>query len=357
MNPLFVNRSENENHEDDLRQETSQFFTLYLFFEWSCSYCWISYYFPIWNDRNVWDENMTLIFANLFSGTDAVETYEKMMERSAQVRQFKARKFKTKQDLLYINGYNSYLQKMKKNCQNNLELLFRRSGIWGWLDFIDETTMIPMGFDTPDMIKDNEEDPLINNLLDELTDDLGLLMLNYDANNFLKAISIDKPNVPVPGSEIQCFFNIPFFSFPFCNDLEKEKMKALRASLLPKMKNIATLTDKLCTEAKNEEFNSGLEEKCRSIYTQMQPDLQIIQKQIDNELYFQQRKHISGEYTLLTLNLCVASIKTIIDYYEQSKTLLPYAATALKRQLELKTDINHCCVFLNLTSKVEKSFE
>ena len=59
----------------------------------------------------------------------------------------------------------------------------------------------------------------------------------------------------------------------------------------------------------------------------------------------------------MTLYVGVAPVRTIIDFYEKSKTLIPQAAEALKRQLELRTDINKCRPFLYWSSAIGNLFQ
>jgi hypothetical protein len=85
----------------------------------------------------------------------------------------------------------------------------------------------------------------------------------------------------------------------------------------------------------------------------LKTETELMQKHLDNELYFQQIKRMSNQYTLLTLNVGVAPLNMMIDYYIKQGTLKPFVADTLKRQLALKTDINKCDVFLYWSSEIK----
>ena len=89
----------------------------------------------------------------------------------------------------------------------------------------------------------------------------------------------------------------------------------------------------------------------------MLPELKVMQQYLDNIIYFQHTINSSEEYHLLTLNLGIAPITGIIDYYEKSSNLLPSGATALKQQLSRQIDIDNCSAFLFFSADIIKHFD
>jgi len=334
--------------------EAFSFFSLYLFSGSSQYYSFISYYVTKWNQRKDWKAEFIIRSAFQFEPDQGDVTLKESLEFIERNRKLKAIKHKNKLTLSCIIKYNNYIESGKNFVLDQFELVFAQSGFQQWIELFDKEIAEAFYFQGSNDFKENQEDNLIKLLQEAIYDCDDFLSLNDYVNHFFKAINIEESDIALSAILDDCYFEIPLFSFPFIFNLDKEKMIALRGNMQPKMKNMHAMFHEFKTAMNKEEFNEILIEKCKSFYQQLLPEISIVQNQIDNNIYFQQEKHMGPEHTLITLNLGVAPISMIIDYYEKSGTLKPFVAAALKRQLSLKTDISKCDVFLYWTTSIGK---
>ena len=159
------------------------------------------------------------------------------------MKKMKNRKHKTKQHLEIIFGYNNLINKIRAAFIENLELFFRKICIWEWVNLFDAETAIPILFATADFFQDNKEDDLIRYLRHEFTDSNDFLFLNYYVIAILKPINIINPADTDAESTGEYFYAISLLSFPFCVNLEKDKMKIIREGIQAKMINLAAMIE------------------------------------------------------------------------------------------------------------------
>jgi len=284
MISFFINRATTESRENTLRFESFSFYTLYLFAETSAYYCNLSYYINLWNSRDEWGDTFSLQLDWILKAEDDIREVplENTLENYKILKKVKARKHKSKEYLIFINRFNNLIQQSKQIALLSLKILFGDSGFLEWIDLFDDETAIALAFRRSESINENEEDDVITILMEAFLVPDGILFLHFYINRVFKPIAIDKADKLLPEDEAGGFYQFPLVSFPLCDNLEIEKMKALRASMQAKIKNISGMMDGFTKEVETEEFNEVLKEKCSLFYKRLLPEIEILQKHIDN---------------------------------------------------------------------------
>lgn len=357
MKSFYTSRVLYDNNGFDMSNETFNFYTLYLFIEKSQYYSLISHFVMMWNCRNSWEDSIIIQLHYFFKPDHSTNTMESMLKASDFFNNLKTKKYKDKADLKSIGQLATYVRMSKANVLWYFERFFRKSNIWEWIGLMHDDTTILLDYKSSDDFKDNEEDELIGLLQKAICDDSDFLFLDSQIETDFNAISIDKAGDTAGETGKSVFYKIPMFSFPICLNLAKDKMISLRTHMQEKIKTISGLNEEFKKTVNTEELNDRLKEKCKLYYKKILPEIQIMQQHIDKEIYFQQAVNSNEKHVSLTLNLGVATIATIIDYYEKTITLRPFVSAALKRQLAFKTDISKCDAFLYWSAALVKPFE
>jgi len=356
MKSFYANRAIDLSTEHKLLEETISFYTLYLFAENSWYYANFCHFVTMWNLMDKYDDLAIIRIVYFLDPEMDNPTREQSMFNYEGIRKLKALKHKDKRALQLINEFKSFIGTMKQIAICELEKIFKNAKLWEWISLFDNETATIFAFKFSDNFKDNEEDELIGYFHDAFCNSHDFLFLNFYVDQIFNAISIPAPNDVALKADTAAYYHIPLFSFPFHSDITKDNLKIIRAHMQEKMKNISLMTEAFKSEVNQMEFNSQLNEICCTFYQQISPEIKIMQQHIDNELYFQQVIKSHPAYLEITLNLGVAPVTTIIEYYVKAGTLKPYVADALKRQLSFKTDINKCDVFLYYSVDARKPF-
>ena len=89
---------------------------------------------------------------------------------------------------------------------------------------------MPIGFNTPESFKGNKEDELIDYIRHEIADTNDFLFFNHYITQILRPFNI-LMSVEDTEPEGGYFYTFPLLSFPYCLNLEKDKIKIVREGI------------------------------------------------------------------------------------------------------------------------------
>lgn len=142
------------------------------------------------------------------------------------------------------------------------------------------------------------------------------------------------------------FIKIPLWEFPFLIGLNYEQLKYTRdnltTALVPFKEQLSELSGKLNSIPYSKESIGQIEQLYKDSVT---PTVGSVQQHIDESLYLCKSKSLLPNKIRLSYCLGIASSKTLIDYYEKTKIVLPYVANEIRERVERHNDLNISHIF------------
>ncbi len=141
-------------------------------------------------------------------------------------------------------------------------------------------------------------------------------------------------------------YSIRLFHIPIGINLEGDNVKMISNHLHKKIKEITDSISEFKKEISQTGFDENTLKKLEQFYLKIEPELKILQQQIDNELYLQQLIHASEKSLYYDVFIVVATIEQITGFYEKNGIFLPFEADAFRKSLSMQMDIKKCDLVL-----------
>ncbi len=251
-------------------------------------------------------------------------------------------KNKDKYALTTIGQYNNLLKELKSELRRNYEYLIHKNGYFELIQFVEQEIwrIELMGFDN----KNSNEDKLIPLITNTIIKHKDIMAFAFKVDSLFTNSNLDK--IEDNGFD---FIKIPLWDFPAFPDILFTQMKYTRDNLLPHLidfkKDLGELSDQLIDISFLPENHQQIRQICTK---KLNHHLQPVQNIIGDSLYLKQLKNIFHKDMGLRFCLGVASIETLIDYYEKSKILLPYVASEVKNRVSKHIDLKKTEMFCYL---------
>jgi hypothetical protein len=332
--------------------ETACFYNLYFISDKLFLSSPLALHIEIYHESSIWGEEFILkMMETYWNAAGDTASVDDLHELIKSMKMIKKVKHKGKPELLMINQYNSLLIKFKQELIVDLENKFQGVCVFGWVDLFDRKTVIALNYVHYEAEKDTtKEDPLIKRISDEFLDDENKKKFYLLLPKFVqlkKEFSVAKENNRFEGDPD--FYSFPLYQIPLLPSLSKETMQLIRGELLRKAQPFTGMLSEFKSTMQNKVFGEQVKELATEFYKKIKPETEMFQQSIDKQIYFQQAINAVGNFVYYSLNVGIASVATIIDYYRESNILLPFVYEALKKNLSLHMDMNSCDVFFYLT--------
>ncbi len=141
-------------------------------------------------------------------------------------------------------------------------------------------------------------------------------------------------------------FSIILFRMPYSHIIEADKIKMIHGYLNEKMKIVSDKLIEFKSQLLQTKFNGNLREITMQSYAEIQPELNELQKRIDDEIYLQQLVHSWDKSLYYEVHASIFSISQIVGLYERNGTIPAFIGEALRKNISLQTDINNCDLVL-----------
>ena len=350
MRSVFVNRA---TPDLNIFLETSCFYCMYFISDMVQISSVMSLHIYLYQNRSRWNETFIITMAERSEFSKEVDDESKKWIRkyADDIRRIRNIKHKGKQELVMINRFNTVINKIKECLIIDFEERFKSSFVYEWIDLFDYKTVEPMRFIPYDPVyKPTEEDEIIKLFCEEFIDDnckKEFIML-------LPNIAVHKKGYSVSNENDAKMDNPDFYSFTLYQiallpSINKETMPIIRAELLRKAQPFVCMLQEFKSAMQAEVYDDKVKELTCGFYKKIEPEAAIFQHQIEQQIYFRQAMYSGVSFVNYKLNVCVCSVKTVIDYYCEVGVMLPFVGEALKKNISLQRDINSCDVFLYLT--------
>jgi len=349
MDTYFINRL---TPDLSLFTETACFYNLYFISDKLFLNSPLALHIDIYKESSIWSDEFTLKLFEINRTSIELEISEEELSLlTKSVKKIRKTKHKNKQELLLINQYNSFINGLKKILIENFENKFQSVSILGWIDLFDNKTVNLLNYVHYEALTDTkQEDPLIISLSEEFLEEefkKEFSMLIPKFVQLKKEFSVAKENNRFEGDPD--FYSFPLHQIPLLPSLSKETMQLIRGELLRKAQPFTVMLSEFKSTMQNKVFGEHVKELATGFYKKIKPETEMFQQSIDKQIYFQQAINAVGNFVYYRLNVGIASVATIIDYYRESNILLPFVYEALKKNLSLHMDMNSCDVFFYLT--------
>ena len=144
-------------------------------------------------------------------------------------------------------------------------------------------------------------------------------------------------------------YSMPLFTLLYNSDITKENMMILRGNILGVISPLSKMMQEFRTSISNEIYGHSIHEKILLFYETLKPLREVIQKKLDDQIYFQQMKNSTDDSREIEIRAGVSSLNLIIDFIGTSGILPPFIANAMKQNLGLQKDLDKCEMFLDFS--------
>lgn len=252
------------------------------------------------------------------------DEYKKLDDLKALMKTYKQLKQKNQlppnhiKHLQILKSSYLYYKKMLKGFMNDYMVFF---GIIKYFDLYDEK-IIKANFSEINRdgeINDNELGELIYNNMSArenllLLDDLSILKK-------FKTLKNIEQKFKVLFSDYFSLYEIPLVTIPCSSTLQLNELIVLRQQFLPNFTEVFTKVQFFRTEINKIDSKKAITKKIKEFKTEINDELQKLQYEIDNNLYFLKIKNSDSDYTNVTINIGILPNLSIFNYFS-SKNLI-----------------------------------
>ena len=242
----------------------------------------------------------------------------------------------TKEQLVFMNchntNYNMIKEKLIDICKNNMTSV----NLMAYSDLINDDiieTSFSL-FKRNGKVDDIElSDIIFNNYLSKEK----LIIAGSFYEKVIDSLNKYQEENEIEGEKSNKIFlpDLQLFKFPVSSEMSKEHLQLIRLQF---NSNITILFDKIQNYRINElqhEINETLAEKLSVFYKTLNEDIEIIQKKIDDNIFFQKIINSDSIYKTVVVNLGIAPYVTLLCVY------LSVKAITAEKFLELKNRCNY----------------
>ncbi|MEI8203746.1 MAG: hypothetical protein WCH34_12070 [Bacteroidota bacterium] len=248
-------------------------------------------------------------------------------------------KHKDRKSILLIEQYKTGIKLFKGSLVKGKEGYSNHFLITELLPFIDEKIWELNALDF--MNNKKKEDVYIQPLSKSIIEREALMGLDFMIEQLYNFANFD-----TPANDCIDFIKIPLWRFPFTEKLNNAQINHSRNQLQPVVSQFKThlkeLSDAIFPLSFSTENLSEIKQLC---HNKLIRHIAPVQQTIDESLYLIQAKKQFSENDGSTLCLGIASVETIINYFEKTETILPYVAEEIKQQVSRHFSLSSSMLF------------
>ena len=275
----------------------------------------------------------------------ALKETKKIIELHKNIDAVKRVKHKSKEQIVLIHRGQAlervYKQYLNEYATNALKII----NIFDWLELMDEE-IVEFGGHLYYNEKSDKEDSLIPEISKSIMGKEEFLLVDGIIGTYIKETALEEPKKEELFSKETKIFSFPLIYILYGKDISKENLAVLRKNVLNKLNGIFAKIDEFKASLHNEEFDDIVKEKTLAFYESLKDERESFQTNIDEHMFIKQVLNSDKDCLRAQLRIGVCSIRTLVNYFEKSKILLPFVANALEKQLEQKMDIDKCDAFI-----------
>ncbi len=146
------------------------------------------------------------------------------------------------------------------------------------------------------------------------------------------------------------FIKIPIWKFPLMPGIKFNQIKHTQNGLKKPMQEFTKYLDELTNQLFEIPFIAENHDKIRNLCTEkIVANLEPMQKTIDESLYLIHYRTQTPPDMGIKFHLGIASVATLVDYYEKAEIIQPYVATEIKHRLSREINLQSTCIFSYFT--------
>ncbi len=248
-------------------------------------------------------------------------------------------KHKTKPMIRQIAYHKSVVNNFKQELIFHRNVLLEHNKVTELMPFIDEDIWKLTLIDFEN--KTNQQDVLISEISNTLSKRENIFSFDKSIDKLFTFTLFDSMEIAACD-----FIKIPLWDFPFLESLKYLQLKYTRDDLKACIKPFHSQLKELMEEIFPISFviENQLQLK-QLIKSKLHPLIDSIQQSINESLYVSQTKNSLPKNTGLKFCAGIASAETMINYFKETQTVLPYVADEIKQQTGRHINLKASYVF------------
>lgn len=311
--------------------------------------CHNSTWYQLVKQKDRWNDTMFMAlyeyFENAHSGKYALH-YKDFDQVYAELKRAKKFKQKTKDEFHFVQTGNLLKKNMKDIFVDNLNDILHGRRVHGLQKLVDND-VIKM-YSLLSNFNSGQYNLYIKEIRDIFMefDDYQVFAESVKAiYKLLKPEQLQAGTVPDDTYDKPEVISIELLDFPLLSDIGPEHIYYLRSQLFPKFADFRKQLDLFRDEISNIQFLPENFEKMIGLFQQQIGKLlPSIQEVIEQQLFIQLTRKLYMDFGF-KLNMCIASVSAMIDYFPQSGIVPQSIADAARRMLNRETDLNRSELF------------
>ncbi len=275
----------------------------------------------------------------------ALKESEKNIEMHKNIEAIKRIKHKTKEDIVLLHKTHAIENAYKKYLNEFGAYVLKNIHVFDWLELMDKE-IIELSSNWSYHGTSDAEDGLIPEISKSILDKEEFLLADGIIGTYIQETALEEDKKEGLLSNEPKIYSVPLVDILYGKDISKENLAVLRKDIQNKLNGISAKMDEFKASLHLEEFGDTVKEKTLDFYDSLKEESASFQTYVDEHMFIKQVLNSDKDCFRAQLRMGVSSIRTMINYFERSKILLPFVAKALEKQLEQNMDIDKCDAFL-----------
>jgi len=283
---------------------------------------------------------------NTSSLSEELKKFDGLKENMKTYKQLKHRNQLPPGHFKYLQALKTQYLNYRKTFKGFLNDYVRFLGISQYVDLYDEVIIKASYTDN------NRDWELIDKELGEIlynniSNRQNLLLLHdlknleeFDAN---KEVDEEKKALLI---ELFTLHKIPLVTIPCSSNLQLNELVVLRQRFLNNFTELFTRVQAFRNDINKIDFVETLTEKIYEFKSKIKIELQKLQNEIDNNLYFLKIKNSDSDYTNVTIYVGVLFNVTIFNYFSARNLISPDKYSELEYRLNTKLNEKYYDLFV-----------
>lgn len=293
-------------------------------------------------DMPSWGEDMYFKAAELFfiDDPDMLAKVQQIEAALPTIKIIRKLKHLDKKAIATMHAYKKVMEQLKNSVKIAQENIMRKSGLSPLTPFIEKGNLeilVMQFFD--DVLK---EDPIISLMIKAIIDKDSFLLLTNNIEINFSFTTFDSEETGTFD-----FIKIPLWTIPPILTLTHEQMVYTRENLKPFLDpfkaDMLLLREQISDLNLSEENLRKIKQLCNE---RMIHHIASVQQAWDESIYVSKLKNQITQKVGITFCLGIASVETMLNYYDVKDIVEPYVVNELKEQLERHIDLKACQVFM-----------
>ena len=279
-------------------------------------------------------------FKEMYLGIDTVKNNLKIYNK------LKKEKRLVKKDFEFVQKYLGLISNIRKSlyqfCINKL----KDSGLSSLISLIDQNEF-KIGYSVFNRGGVLNDDEITIEIINVLLNKEKILVLGSLLSDFSQLLNIEEiyelPSRVINEIEI---LTIPLVTMPCSTELTIDNIIILRKYFLKKFENLFVKIQNLRKELNKLNFNIGVKGKIIDFQNSIKKELQTLQEDINNHIYFQKIINSDSEYVNVTITIGVIPNETIGLFYTSINAISIEKAMEIKEKIDIEIGEDMCELFI-----------